>query len=490
MIPFGEWLPDLPDLGNPGSLIARNVYPTAMGYRPVKKLTPQTNALDTRCLGAASVQDSAGNAKTFAADAGKIYELIGGTFTDVSKAGGYNTADDDVWHAAQFGPDAIATNFADPVQSRSIATSGAFADHFTSTEKPKAKYIGTIRNQLVVANVNDSTGAVANRVRWSALGNSVDMDPSSTTLAGSQDLQRGGTITGFEGFVEYGLVFQERAVNRMTFVGAPLVYDIQPVLQGIGTTIPNSITTYGRRAFCLTEEGFVEVLAGGGMQPLGDEKVDRTFWNQFDINNKNRLFAAVDRRNKVAMWLFPGTGSSVFPNKIIMIHLVSGKWAEIDIDAEFLFSGLTQGVNVDTANIPDIDNDPDSLTSVDDEKWKGGRFTLSVFDLQHRLNYMNGVNLAATIDTPEIQLTNGALTDVQTVRPIVDGGSPSIQVGHRNRQQDQVTFDTLVPMNEAGICPVSNSARYQRFRMLMAEGDVWDHAQGVKVLQGAGASEW
>ena len=60
-VPFGEWLPDLPDHMNPGSTQAKNVYPAVNSYRPWKNITTATaNALDNRCQGAASFTSDGG----------------------------------------------------------------------------------------------------------------------------------------------------------------------------------------------------------------------------------------------------------------------------------------------------------------------------------------------------------------------------------------------------------------------------------------------
>ena len=61
-VPFGEWLPDLPDHLNPGATQAKNVYPAVNSYRPFKSITQATaNALDNREQGAASFTSDTGN---------------------------------------------------------------------------------------------------------------------------------------------------------------------------------------------------------------------------------------------------------------------------------------------------------------------------------------------------------------------------------------------------------------------------------------------
>lgn len=53
MIPFAEWLPDLPVLENPGSPNVLNVKPHALSYKPHGSPgTYSAGALGARCQGA------------------------------------------------------------------------------------------------------------------------------------------------------------------------------------------------------------------------------------------------------------------------------------------------------------------------------------------------------------------------------------------------------------------------------------------------------
>ena len=82
-VPFGEWLPDLPDHLNPGATEAKNVYPAVNSYRPWKSIqTSSGNALTARCQGAATFKDDSGNVFIFAGDATKLYKKTANLFVD------------------------------------------------------------------------------------------------------------------------------------------------------------------------------------------------------------------------------------------------------------------------------------------------------------------------------------------------------------------------------------------------------------------------
>jgi len=45
MMAFGPWLPDLPEYGHTGLVMARNVFATQLGYAPVKQYSATTTAM-------------------------------------------------------------------------------------------------------------------------------------------------------------------------------------------------------------------------------------------------------------------------------------------------------------------------------------------------------------------------------------------------------------------------------------------------------------
>lgn len=486
-VPFGEWAPDLSPLGNPGTPTAKNVIPFSGGYLPFKNIALQTNALDDRVRGAFAARDASNNVYYYAGTETKLYELVAATFNDESGAA-YSTATDDNWEFALYKAQVVATNYADPVQEIAIGGggSGAFADLFTSTLKPKARHCATVGRFLVLGGTNDGTdGEQPARVWWSAIDDITDMDPSATTQCDFNDFADGGWVRKIVGGVEYGVVFQERQIWRMTYVGSPLVFDFQPVDRTRGTQIPGSVIAHGRLIFYISEDGFYG-FDGQSSTPIGHNKVDRTFWDQFDITNKRFVSSAIDPLNKLVLWSFPGAGSTGgTPNKIFIYNWADNKWAEVDGvgNLDIVTSAVTQGYTLDGLDTVGTDIDDSSLfpVSFDSEFWKGGARRLAAFDSAHKLGYFTGSNLAMTVDTAEAQLISGQRAMVTAVRPLIDGGTPTIRMGSRNRQIDDVTFSASVTVNSSGLCPVRTNARYHRARLEVPASNSWSIAQGIDV---------
>ena len=148
IIPFGEYLPDLPALGNPGATVAKNVIPHLAGYKPLSSLVTFSGALTARCQGAFSAIDTAGVTNVYAGDATSLYRLTDVTWTDASQSGAYTVSSDQAWNFVRWNNDVLAANVTDPVQKITMGGT-TFGDLFTSTLKPKARHMAVVRDFLV-----------------------------------------------------------------------------------------------------------------------------------------------------------------------------------------------------------------------------------------------------------------------------------------------------------------------------------------------------
>jgi hypothetical protein len=481
-IPFGEWLPDIPDFGNPGLREATNVIPDQFSYQPHKAFSAiSTVGLDARCRGFSGAVGAGHQTYAYAGDASKLYSLVGTTWNDVSKSGGYTLGDDSDWEFAQFGETFVATSYDDPVQS--ITPGGAnFADMITSTNKPKARHVGVVGQFLVLGHTNDTTdGVKRSRVWWSAIRDQTDFDPDADTQCDYEDLKEGGDVQRIIGGVEYGLVFCERAIYRMTYVGPPLVFRFDPIDRKRGTPLPGSVTSLGRLTYYISDEGFY-ITDGAQSHAIGENKVDEEFWlNQFDISLRTRVTSGIDPLNKTIVWSFPGSGNTNgTPNKLFIYHWPESRWSSADVEVECIGSGLSLGTTLEEvgALYPDLETVPFSLDAI---SWTGGDRLLAAFNTSQQYGTFTGANLAATITTGSHELAKGFRARVQRVRPMVDGGAITTSVAGREDLQETQSFDTAADINDIGDTAQNNSGRYHDFRVSIAAGGSWNHAQGIDV---------
>lgn len=492
-VPVGEWLPDLEEQGNPGTIVAKNVIPYLNGYRPARALNPITNALDDTVLGGVEDTDFEGNVFVYAGTADKLYRLVDSVFGDVSKSGDYSTLDPNVWKFTVWDPNKwiVATNFDDPVQYIDIGTAAsAFADLITSTRKPTARYAATVRDFLILGYTNDTDDGQRPSRAWnSAFNDPQDFDPSATTQSTIADLDVGGDITGVVGGAEYGVVLQEKNIRRAEITGNPnnpIVY--RPVERQRGCVIPGSIAAYGRYIYYISEEGFFR-FNGSSSEPIGTNKVDNTFWRIFDITNKKGVSAQIDPFNKVVQWLFPANTSSELPNKIYNYRWDTQRWSEIDIELDLIFRSRSQGTSIDGLDslYSSIDDVPGSL---DDDIWKGGQVFIGGFDRSHELGSFGGDTLMASLESREMQFNVDGKSSTFYQKPLIEfnlnQGDPgqvtsnsniSVGFGTRDNLQSSVTYTTTQNL-EDGKAKIRTNATYHRCTTEIAAGYEWRDMMG------------
>ena len=477
ILPFADWLPDIPALENPGATVATNVIPDFKSYRPVPDIAAYSTALDALCRGAFSASNSAGNTYNYAGDTAKLYEVRTAP-TDRSKSGGYSTGEDEFWEFVQWGQTAIGTNFTNPVQSVTLG-GAAFADLITSTLKPKARHIAVVGDFVVLGNTNDATdGDKPTRVWWSGINNSLDFQPAAATQSDNEDLSEAdGWVQAIIGGVDYGVVFQERAINRMTYVGAPLVFQFDKVESSRGLLAPNAAINVGRLVYYLSDDGFY-VFDGSTSVPIGAGKVDRTFFGELNTQWQTRVRAAADPLAKLVWWAYPDAAGDGTCDSVLIYHWPSQRWAKASIATEVIFSSLTLGYTLEELDAINASLDALSPT-LDSRVWTGGKRLLAAFGTTHRLSYFTGSNLAATIETGEFEAAPGQRALLTELRPLVDGGTITAALATRNIQTETATFGSAVAINANGFVPFRASGRYHRARVSVAAAGTWTHAIGL-----------
>lgn len=472
---FGPWTPDLAPILNQRSLLtATNVLRRVGGYGPIRSLAPVpvATALTARARGAIASIDDGGNAVMFAGDETKLYRFRDAGAEDISRVGGYGTFDPQRWEFGIMRGQVIATNFNDPVQIFDLVTSTLFAD--LAVEAPRARHLCVLEDFLVLGNIYDlELGPLTSGISWSGLGNPASWPPRDTDLAIELSSDRRvldseqGFVQGLVAGSEVGAIFQERAVHRMDFIGGDQVFAIRKVEPTHGLLIPGLCVPFQRGIFYLAEDGF-RVFDYQTSQPIGKDRVDRFFFDDWDSTYPDRVTAVRDPDGTRIFIGYPGAGSSGgTPNRILIWDWVLGDFTLVNVTHEILSRVIDAGVTLDTLPDDTLDDLPQSLTSFDDRTATPGALRIGAFDTDHLINDFSGQQLEGELETGDLEFMPGRRSFVSGVAPLVDGDDAFVSVATLSKRPtgtDPVEYGDEAAVEEDGFAKVREDGRYHRLK--------------------------
>lgn len=465
---FGEWMPDQPSVS--GALTdAKNVVSQAIGYGPFPSpVTFSTSSASEDLTTLYAAKQPNGDTALFAAGSTKIYTVSGvGAITQVKS--GMTTGTNDKVRFTQFGKSIIATNNSQKLQSWTLGTSTSFAD--LSATAPVAKYITVVRDFVVVANTYESAEQKQYRVRWSAINDETDWTENVNTQSDYQDIPDGGQIVGIRGG-EFGLVFLERAIHRMSYVGTPFIFQFDNISRGKGCMVSGSIAQYQGITFFLSDDGFY-MCDGQNITPIGAEKIDRYFIDNASDSDYGTMSAAVDPIRKLVIWNY----KTIYGNRNVLIYnFKTQKWTYGDAGTDYLSEASTSSVTLE--QLDSISGSIDALTtSLDSRLYVGGKYFLGG-TLGARVMTYTGANQTGVIATGDLDI--GANSVVTLARPLVDNGSATVAIASRTLLDQSVTFNTAVAASSENRVPLRSAGRYHRLK-ITPTGSSWKNAISVDV---------
>ena len=476
-INFGNFEPDLPDLFIPGTSIAKNCVPHQNSYLPFKAISTDSTALTAYARGAVSFSDKTAVTEMFCGDETKLYRLVNssGTLTWTSVGGStYACGDESYWEFIKWGEKVIATNFDNNIQIRDFGASGTFGD--LGGSPPKAKHIAVVRGFIVLGDVDSGTH-YASRVQWSGLNNGTSWGTVPSTQADFQDLVGdNGKIMRIAGG-DVGIIFTERGIWEMEYIGVPLVWRFTNTSVGVGTSAARSVVRYGNSCFFYSQDGFMRYDLGGQLTPIGDKKIDLFFKDRAQVLQQHRMVGAIDVPNAKVVWSYAtGTGD---PTELIIYDWKTNNWSFVEVNHELIFEGRSVGYTLD--GLDAVSTSLDALpASLDADMWKGGQLALYVFDTLHKSGTFGGSALTARIETGEIATESMDMMYCDKVRPLVLGGTATntVYLASRDNLNSDITYSSGVSANSIGEHNFRASHRYLRFRVDIAGG--FDKAIGVR----------
>jgi len=494
--PVADFTPDQQNVPPVGSAAIYNVVPRSkLSYGPLASFQPFSSALAARCQGGLSVTALSGVVRVFAGDAAKLYRLTAASTTpiDVTRdAGSYTTSPEDKWSMAIFGNRVIATNYTDEIQSYVEGTSTKFANMITSgLTTLKAKVVAVVKDWVVLGNTNETTSGVqTQRVHWLA-----ENDPTNAPIPGTQDavnaLSDFQDIPGSHGVLQnivsnlgaaHAGIFFERSIQRMVYSGLPAIFEFQPVESGRGIIAQDAVCARGGIAYGISEEGFF-AFDGASAVPIGKGRIDEFFFKDLIATYKNRIVSVPDPISGLIFFAYPGIGS--FAGQLNRLLIYSPEYDKFTVTEpgavilEHLLRAATFGKTLE--DLDDFGTMESLAFSLDSPVWKGAQAVLGGFDSAHKFGYLNGSNLAATIDTADLEIIKGRVSTVSRIRPLIDVSSATVSGCGRRTLSEPASYGSDIAQESDGSVCIRTTGRYHKFRSKIPSEAVWKDFSGVCV---------
>jgi hypothetical protein len=386
-------------------------------------------------------------------------------------ADNYATAAGFHWQFAQMGSILVATNQNDDVQTWTLGSSAVFSN--LAGSPPKASYVTVISEHIILSGLVDEPFSIA----WSARS-----DPTGWTAGtdGSdiQSFPDGGVVRGVAGGEFDGLVFQDNTIRRLNYVAGTFTFEISRITNDKGLRAPYSLVRAAGNTFFLSASGFEMISPSGVPVPIGKERFDRTFFEDWDDGRLHLTFGVADPQSTRVYWFYKSAGfadNDLFNRAIVWDWaLERGSFID-DIQGEFAATIGQPGVTLES--LDDISASIDDLElSLDDILASLGT-QLAIANPDHRVGFLTGDVFEARLETPDVVMPTRVF--VRKSRPITDASTVYGLVKYRQKSADLPQSSTENLMNDVGFVPHRIDTRHARFRNRIPAETEWSYSMGV-----------
>ena len=463
-IAFTEWTPDLAGVAQ-NLAVAKNVVPTALGYNPFPTAVDYSAAA-SEDLNNVFAGKFSSTTTVFAGGATKLFKFDGADLSmdNVSKTGNYSSVTK--WNFTQFGNTIICANNVNKLQAYTLGSSSLFDD--LSADAPVAEYVTVVRDFVVASSLDSGTNA--NKVQWSNINDETNWTTGAASQSDYQIISDGGNIHGMTGG-EVGLIFLDRAIVRMSYIGSPLFFQFDTISRGVGCVEGNTVVQYGSMTYFLGADGFYS-CDGTTVTAIGTQKVDSWFYANANPSKLNLMSSTIDPFRKIVVWKFIDNFAQ---NTLLIYNWQVQKWSYCTTDVDVVASSASAGMTLEGL---DLYGNMDTLTtSLDDALWSGGKF-LFAGARDNKIVTFTGANSTAQIETGDIG--SEATSVVTLARPVVDNGSGSVAISSRMLLSEVAQLGSYIPASNENRVALRSSGKYHRLS-LIPTGDRWSNAIGIDI---------
>lgn len=429
------------------------------------------------CVGLTIGRTASGSFVVFAGTATRLFKWNGLGWVDISRltGGNYNVASGDRWSFQQSGTKMVAVNINDAPQVYDIDSGSNFAA--LGGSPPQATHVAQIGDFLVLSGLSTNR----RKIQWSAI-NDITGWTVGTNLSDEQEFPESGPVVGVAGG-EIGIVLQDTGVRLMQFLpgDTTTIFSFSRVERERGGMAKYGFIYTNGRLYFQAEDGFYS-YGSGGLTAIGAHRVNEWFIANCDPARRHQSIAFSAPNEQLVLWAYYSSASAVTFDRLIVFDWFLDRWT-YGLPAAQMWAGLTStGVTLDADAGGAGDTLLDSTApSLDSYIYVGGRPVIGAIDPNGLLSFLNGNNLAVTVETGDMHLSPGMRSFVSGAYPMVDAPGVTVAAGTKENPQDATVWDAAYAVEDTGWAPVYSSSRVHRFRAMIPADTIWTQAQGVQI---------
>lgn len=464
LVPLIGFAPDA-ERSTPGAMLECNgLVPSLKGMRAVaSNVATDYAASSEECTGAALLYKLDATVRFFIGGASKLQEGSGGSWSDVSKGGGY-TASSNRWRFAQFGNDSLAVN-------KTVAIQRSTSTTFASLTAPKADLIAVAEGFVLAANCDDTGAGLGTSYgdqtdRWWCSGYNDDATwtPSLTAQCATGRLVSApGPIRALRRLGSNVIAYKDRAIFVGSYVGASSgVWAWQLVAGDVGCASHEAVANIGTAHLFIGE---TDLYQFDGVRPVSlNSPLREWFFARLNRGYQYKIAALHDKPNGLVYWFYPSVNSaSGALDEAIVYGYRSGRWGfvsrSIEMPIEIVLGGITYN------NLGSYYTTFDDLPAIpyDSPFWISNASVPGIISTDHRPYTISGAAGAWSFAS-NYQGDDQAVSRVSRVRPRWVTKPASASIVHRYAMQGTDAMETPAPqaISSSGYFDVLYSARWHQ----------------------------
>lgn len=408
-----------------------------------------------------------GNNSLVVGSLNKLYRYNGSTVTNVTKTSDTtNYANSPRWQGVQIGTAMLMNNGSETPQYM-LPSGSRFADLPSWPSQLITNCIKPFNSFLVMSGYEQGSSKYPFTVRWSdeydptTVPGSYDIT-STTNLSGETTLSgKNGQLVDQLALNGSNIIYAERGVFAMSFIGAPLVFSFREIFEDDGIINRGAVASFFGRHLVVGQND-IYVHDGNTKQSIVDKKVRRRFFTEMADTRSVFCQTVPDRSEVWICYANDDAADAQSANRALVYNWAQNAFTFIDLPG---VRALAVADNMDTGGSWDVApgtwaastdywSNASASTNANNIKIFSAGYVDSDLIQHNETNGFGGNAITAFVEATKIDLDSitGSATNtikqIMGIMPQIEGsGTLNISVGISNAPQQGVAWQSQTTYN-------------------------------------------